>query len=164
MKKHVMTIVLFVLVGAWSFTGLCQVQDKEKRVQQEGYSHGWHQGGRMGFGPGPGYWMDDRYTMPPDYSMPGPLQSLRPEDRKKWEKMWAKYLMESMETRKQIAVKRIELETLWAQPDFDRERVEKLSSELSDLHKEQMKACDRYVIKAREEFGKLGWACPLGIW
>jgi len=164
MKKCLITMFLVALAAAWSFGGLCQAQKKEEPGQEKAYGSSWSQGRRMGYGWGPGYRMDDRYAMPPDYSLPGPLQSLKPEDRKKWEKMWAQYLMETMETRQRLAVKRIELETLWAQPDFDREKVEKLSRELSDLHNEQMKACDHYVIKARGEFGKLGWACPLGTW
>jgi len=162
MKKCLIIMVVLGLAVAWSFTGLCQ--DKEEPVQLEGYGRSWQLGGRTGYGWGPGYMREYSYAMPPDYSMPGPLQSLKPEDRKKWEKMWAQYLMETMETRKQIAVKRIELETLWAQPDFARAKVEKLSRELSELYNQRMKACDNYVIKARGEFGKLGWACPLGIW
>jgi len=164
MKKCLITMVVLGLAVAWPFTGLCQAQDKEQPVQREGYGRRWQQGGRMGYGWGQGSMLDYSYAMPPDYSMPGPLQSLKPEDRKKWEKMWAHYLMEIMETRKKIAVTRIELETLWAQPDLDRAKVEKLSSELSELYTQRMKACDNYVIKARAEFGKLGWACPIGVW
>ena len=108
--------------------------------------------------------MEYGYGMRPDYSVPGPLQSLKLEERKKWEKMWAQYLMDTMEIRKQIAVKRIELDTLWAQPDMDRAKVEKLSDELSELYKKRGKACDTYVFKAREAFGPLGWACPIGQW
>lgn len=164
MKKCLITMVVLGLAVVWPFTGLCQAQDKEQPVQREGYGRRWQQGGRMGYGWGQGHMMDYSYATPPDYSMPGPLQSLKPEDRKKWEKMWAHYLMEIMETRKKIAVTRIELETLWAQPDLDRAKVEKLSSELSELYTQRMKACDNYVIKARAEFGKLGWACPIGVW
>jgi hypothetical protein len=100
----------------------------------------------------------------PDYMLPGPLHSLKPEDRKKWEKKWAAYLMETMELRKKIAIKRIELETLWAQPDVDRAKVERLSGELAELYTKRMKKCDDYVIDARNEFGRLGWACPVGRW
>ena len=162
MRKFFVTIAVLGLVAAFSPSVFCE--EKEQPVQFEGYGHSWGGRPRMGYRWDPGQMMDYGYGRGPDYSEPGPLRSLKPEDRKKWEQMWAHYLMETMEIRKQIAVKRIELETLWAQEDIDREKVEKLSGELSELYAKRMKACDNYVMNARRQFGKLGWACPVGRW
>ena len=162
MRKLIVTIAVLGLAVAWSTTVICE--DKEEAGQQKEYIPGWQESRMMGYDWGPGYMMEYGYTRRPDYSVPGPLLSLKPEDREKWEKMWAAYLLQTMETRKQIAVKRIELETLWAQEDIDREKVEKLSGELSELYAKRMKACDNYVMNARRQFGKLGWACPVGRW
>jgi hypothetical protein len=162
MRKFFITVAVLGLVAVFSTSVFCE--EKEQPVQFEGYGRGWGDRPRMGYGWDPGHMMDYGYSRGPDYSMPGPLHSLKPEDRKKWEKLWAHYLTETMEIRKQIAVKRIELETLWAQPNVDRAKVEKLSSELSELYTKRTKACDNYVISVREQFGKLGWACPIGQW
>jgi Spy/CpxP family protein refolding chaperone len=162
MKGLFVTMGIVALALALSTTALCQ--EKEQPGQQQGYGREGQRSGPMGYGWGPDDMKDSGYGMRPDYSLPGPLNSLEPADRKKWEKLWADYLMETMETRKQIAVKRIELEALWAQPDFDRAKIEKLSNELSELYAKRMKACDNYELKARKEFGQLGWACPIGRW
>ena len=162
MRKVVIAIAVLGLAVAWSATVICE--EKEEAVQQKEYVPGLQQRHTMGYDMGSGYMMDYGYSRRPDYSVPGPLHSLKPEDREKWEKLWAEYLLQTMETRKQIAVKRIELETLWAQENIDRAKVEKLSSELSELYTKRMKACDNYVIDARKQFGKLGWACPVGRW
>lgn len=163
MRKFLVTIGVVVLVLALCPTVLCE-EKKQEPVQPEGYSRGWGPGSRMDYGWGPGSGMGYGYGTGLDYSVPGPLYSLKPEDREKWEKLYAQYLMETMEMRKEITLKRIELETLWAQPKVDRKEVEKLSSELSELYTKRMKACDSYAMKAREQFGKLGWACPIGRW
>ena len=163
MRKLFVTIAVVGMVVALCNTVLCE-EKKQEPIQPEGYGRGWGPGSRMDYGWGPGSGMGYGYGTGLDYSVPGPLYSLKPEDRVKWEKLYAQYLMDTMEMRKEIAVKRIELETLWAQSKVDREKVEKLSNELSELYTKRMKACDNYVIKAREQFGKLGWACPIGRW
>ena len=70
--------------------------------------------------------------------------------------------METLELRKQIVTKKMELGTLWDQPDVDREKVEKLSAELADLQAELEKKQDKYLLQCRKEFGDKGWACPGG--
>ena len=63
-------------------------------------------------------------------------KSMKPEQRKKWEKMRSDFQMETLEIRKQLASKHMELETLWAQPNVDSIKVEKLSKEVAELEAE----------------------------
>jgi Spy/CpxP family protein refolding chaperone len=87
---------------------------------------------------------------------------MKPEEREQWQKMHSKFQMETLELRRQLASKRVELETLWAQPDVDKARIEKLSEEIGKLESELAKERSKYLMQCRHEFGDKGWACPGG--
>ncbi len=89
-------------------------------------------------------------------------ESMKPEQREQWQKMHSKFQMETLELRKQLSSKRVELETLWVQPNVDKERVEKLSEEVAQLEGELAKQRSKYLLQCRQEFGDKGWACPGG--
>jgi len=114
-----------------------------------GYGHhGWGMNGRgWGWGPSHRGW-----------------KSMKPKQREQWEKMWSSYQMDTLELRKQLAAKQMELETLWAQPNVDTARVEKLSKEVADLEAKLWKKRDKYLLQCRQQFGDQGWACPGGRW
>ncbi|UCF57861.1 MAG: periplasmic heavy metal sensor [Deltaproteobacteria bacterium] len=98
------------------------------------------------------------------YMRPKVWHSLTPEQQEKCKKMRAAQQMETLELRKQLAAKRIELKTLWKQPKIDRARIEKLSDEIAELSAELSKKRNKYLLKCREELGDLGWCCPGGKW
>ena len=90
--------------------------------------------------------------------------SMKPEERQQWQKMHSDFQMETLDMRKQLASKQMELETLWAQPDVDKARVEKLSEELASLEGELAKRRSKYLLQCRHKFGNKGWACPSSGW
>ena len=98
------------------------------------------------------------------YMKPKAWQSLTPEQQEKCKKMRAAHQMETLEIRKQLASKRIELKTLWAQPNVDQVKIEKLSDAIAGLSAELSKKRDKYLLKCRQELGDLGWCCPGGKW
>jgi hypothetical protein len=116
------------------------------------HGRGWgmHRGGHM-MGRGMGKWHGPR-----DW------QSMEPEQREKWENMRSNYQMETLELRKQLATKQIELETLWDQPNVDHKKIEKLSDEVAELKAELGKKRDKYLLRCRKDFGDKGWSCPGG--
>lgn len=70
---------------------------------------GW--GGGYGMGPGSGY------------------SQATPEQRE----AFAKFQMDTLEQRKQLAVKRVELRTLYSQPSPDQARINTLKNQITDL-------------------------------
>ncbi len=118
-----------------------------------GHGMQYHHGGRGGHACGGGVRM-------------GPSrhgwESMKPEQREQWQKMHRAFQMETLELRKQLASKRVELETLWAQPNADKPSVEKLSEEVSQLEGEFAKKRSKYLLQCRQGFGDKGWACPGG--
>jgi Spy/CpxP family protein refolding chaperone len=93
---------------------------------------------------------------------PRDWQSMEPEQREKWEEMRSKYQMETLNLRKQLVTKQMELETLWDQPAVDQKKVEKLSDEVAGLQAELGKKHDKYLLQCRKDFGDKGWSCPGG--
>jgi Spy/CpxP family protein refolding chaperone len=89
---------------------------------------------------------------------------MTPEQRQKLDKMSSSYQKETLELRKQLVTKQMELETLWAQPDVDRPKAEKLSEEIADLQAQLSKKRDKCLVQCRKHFGDLGWTCPGGWW
>lgn len=177
MKKLLLTtgvLVLALSVASFAFSG-----EAEKSRYGRGYGYGcdwgsgqgWGGGHMMGPGYGPGmhrggWGMQGRGRMMDrgwkgGYG-PRDWQSMEPEQREKWEKMKSKYQMETLELRKQLVTKQMELETLWAQPDVVQKKVGKLSDEVAELQAELGKKRDRYLLQCRKEFGDQGWACPGG--
>ena len=94
----------------------------------------------------------------------GAREAMKPEQRAKWEKMWSNYQMETLELRQQLATRQIELDTLWAQPDMDNAKIEKLSGEVAQLQAELAKKHDKYLLQCRGAFGDQGWNCPGRGW
>jgi Spy/CpxP family protein refolding chaperone len=124
-----------------------------------GYKHGQGHGRGHGYGHGSGhggmYGHDSGCV-----SGPRGWHDMTPEQQTLWEKMSASFKAETMEIRKQLATRQIELETLWAQPEVDEARIEKLSEEVADLKAQLWKKHDKYVLQCRQEFGDRGWECP----
>jgi hypothetical protein len=89
---------------------------------------------------------------------------MTPEKKQLWEKMSAAFKLETMEIRKHLGTRQIELETLWAQPEVDQTRIEKLSEEVANFKAELWKKHDKYVLQCRKEFGDRGWECPGHGW
>jgi len=86
------------------------------------------------------------------------------EQKDLYNKIVASFNVETLEVRQQLAVKQLELETLWSQEEVDEARVEKLSNEVADLKARLWKMHDQYVVKCRKSFGAKGWDCPGHAW
>lgn len=175
MRKLFIALAVLGLSVALAAPAFCDQPEE----YEPGYGHGggWGPGQMMG----PGYsWCG--HMMGSDHhgwGMRGPdwvrqshwlgwgpsghgWKSMKPEQREKWEKMRADFQMETLEIRKQLAAKHMELETLWAQPNVDSIKVEKLSNEVAELEAELGKKRDKHLLRCRKEFGDQGWACPGG--
>ena len=171
MKRLFVTVVVLGLALILAAPVLCE------KPEDKGY--GWGHGHMMGYGSGGGPMMGPGYGRGmhgPGWGMygrghmmdrgwghgPRNWSSMTPEQQEKWEKTWSGYQMETLELRKQLATKQMELETLWAQPRVDSGRIEKLSKEVADLEAELGKKRDKYLLQCRQEFGDQGWTCPGG--
>ncbi|MHC4354168.1 MAG: periplasmic heavy metal sensor [Planctomycetota bacterium] len=177
MKKLLVTSGILLLVLAVAFPVFCDEPQKSRHGRGYGYGCEW----------GPGYGGGGSHMMGPGYGPgmhrggwgmygrgrmihsgwerghgPRDWQSMEPEQREKWEKMRSKYQMETLELRKQLVTKQMELETLWDQPDVDQKKVEKLSDEVAELQAELGKKHDKYLLQCRKDFGDKGWRCPGG--
>lgn len=156
-----LSMILIVLALGLTMTSVAFCDD------QEDYGTGHMMG--PGFGWGSGYMMGPGHHMM-DYGHRGwgmhghGWQSMKPEDREKWEKMRREHLKDTLELRKQLATKQLELETLWAQPDVDQKKVEQLSNEVAELRAELGRKRDKYLMQCRHNFGDQGWACPGSWW
>ena len=114
---------------------------------------------RHGHGSGHGYMMGHGHggsvaKKPHDW------HHMTTEQKDLWKGMVATFNLETLEIRQQLAVRKIELQTLWSQEDLDEGRIEKLSGEVADLKAQLWKIHDRYVVKCRTTFGEKGWECP----
>ena len=96
------------------------------------------------------------------YMRPHGWRSMNPEQLEKCEKMRAAHLKDTLELRKQVTAKQMELQTLWAQPNIDQVAVEKLSNEVAELRAQLWKKRDQHLMQCRKEFGDQGWCCPGG--
>jgi zinc resistance-associated protein len=76
--------------------------------------------------------------------------------------MQATHLKDTLELRKQLAAKQMELQTLWAQPNVDQAAVEKLSNEVAEVRAQLWKKRDQYLMQCRKALGAQGWCCPGG--
>jgi Spy/CpxP family protein refolding chaperone len=178
MKKFLLTTVVLLLalsVASFAFSG-----EEEKSRYGRGYGYGCETGPGYGWGGshmmGPSYGygmhrgergMHGRGSMIPSGWKrghgPRDWQSMKPEQREQWAKMRSKYQMETLDLRKQLVTKQLELETLWDQPDVDQKKIEKLSDEVAELQAELGKKHDKYLVQCRKDFGDKGWSCP-GCW
>ena len=147
-------LVLFVFLGiAIMLAAPAFCEQEEEYSPQEEY-------GCQMMGPGHGMGHGYSHGMGHAYMHPRKWQSMKPEQREKFEKMRAAHLMDTLELRKLLAAKRVELQTLWAQPNVDQGKVDKLSSEVSELQAELWKKRDQYLMQCRKELGDQGWCCP----
>jgi len=177
MKKLLLTSALLIFALAVAFPVFSD--EPQESWYGRGYGYGCDWGPRYGWsggqmmGPGYGSGMDrGGWGMHGRGRMmdrgwerghgPRHWQDVEPEQREKWEKMRSKYQIETLELRKQLVTKQMELETLWAQPDVDHNKVEKLSDEVAGLQAELGKKHDKYLLQCRKEFGDKGWSCPGG--
>ena len=143
-------LVLFVVLGlAIMLAAPAFCQQEEEYSSQEDY------GCQM---------MGPHHGMGHGYMRPRTWQSMKPEQQEKCEKMKAAHLKDTLELRKQLAAKRVELRTLWAQPNVDQAAVEKLSNEVAELRTQLWKKRDQYLMQCRKELGDQGWSCPGCRW
>ena len=82
-------------------------------------------------------------------------------DRKAYKKVWAEFMMETLDLRQKLVGNQIALDTLWAQPEVDKDRIQKLADETADLWADLEKKRNRYLTDCRLQFGDLGWSCPI---
>jgi Spy/CpxP family protein refolding chaperone len=160
-----LAFLLVVLGMALALPGEAFGDDQEDygRGHMIGPRHAWDSGHVTGPGSGGrrGHMMDYDHR---GWGMRGRgWESMKPEQRPVWDKMRTAHLKDTLELRKQLATKQIELDTLWAQPQVDRKKVEELSNEVADLRAKLWKKRDQYLMQCREEFGDQNWACP-GTW
>jgi Spy/CpxP family protein refolding chaperone len=169
-KKFLLTtgVLVFALsVASFAFSG-----EAGKSRHGRGYDHGCDGGHMMGSGCGSGMHGGGRGMYGGGHMMgrgcekghrPRGWKSMEPEQREKWKKMRSKYQMETLELRKQLVTKKMELETLWDQPDVDQKKVETLSDEVAELQAELEKKHNKFLLQCRKNFGNKGWSCP-GSW
>lgn len=164
MKRLLVMLLVLGLAVTLAAPAICA---EEKEPGRDKYGYGMKGPGR---GMGSGCMTDDdpwgcgMHGRGHGYMKPHGWQSMKPEQREKCEKMRAAHLMDTLELRKQLAAKRIELKTMWAQPNVDEEKVEKLASGVTELETELMKKRDKYLMQCRRELGDQGWSCPGGGW
>jgi len=176
MKKLLFSNALVVLAMVVAFPAFSDEPQVSQYGRGPGYGCDWGSGygwggERMGPGYGPGmqrgsWGMHGREDMMNHgwgrVPAPRDWESMKPEQRDNWEKMNFKIQMETLELRKQLATKQIELETYWYQPNVDPKKIEELSDEVAKLRAELGKKRDRYLLECRKEFGDQVWACPGG--
>jgi Spy/CpxP family protein refolding chaperone len=181
-RKRMRTLFSMVAIAALVFCLSASAQCGEDRGENPSYGSGWGHHHMMG----PGYGMHgsgcgEGSMMGPGVGMHGRgkgmhgwgrgmgpssrgWETMNPEQRKKWEKMRSSFLQETLEERKQLAAKQVELQTLWDQPEVDQQKIDKLSEEVAELQAEISKKHNKYLMRCRQEFGDQGWACPGMNW
>lgn len=159
MKKLLMVVVVIGLTVFMAATAFCE----EKEGLSGDYGYGYHMMG-SGYGMRSGCRMEEECGMPRRgcCNKPGALKSMKPEHRKKWQKMRAAHMMDTMDLRMKLAAKRVELRTLWTQSEMDKDRIKKLSNEVSELQIQLLKMRNQHLLQCRQKFGSQGWDCPGG--
>ena len=162
MKKLSMAFVIIGLAVFMASHAFCG----EKKEPAPDYGYGYHM-------MSPGYGMGGGHMMGEDMQgwgmnrrgrgyKPRAWQSMKPEQREKWQKMRAAHMMDTLDLRMKLAAKRVELRTLWAQPEMDEDRIKKLSNEVSELQAGLLKMRNQHLLQCRQKFGGQGWDCPGG--
>ena len=162
MKKFLMAVVIIGLAVFMASHAFCG----EKEEPDGDYGYGYHM-----MGPGYGYGMGHGYMMGEDNygrhsqrrgwgNKPRAWKSMKPEQREKWQTMRAAHKMDTLDLRMKLAAKRVELRTLWAQPEIDKDRIEKLSNEVSEVQAGLLKMRNQHLLQCRQKFGDQGWDCP----
>lgn len=103
-----------------------------------------------------------------DRGMTGPdeqgWRGMSPEHREQWRKKRSQFIQDTLPMRQELSSKRMELETLWDQPNPDPEKVKALSDRINELRLNLQQKHDEYLMSCRRQFGDRGWACPGGVW
>jgi Spy/CpxP family protein refolding chaperone len=177
MRTLLATVVIGMLVVF--FVGSAQAGGDEADAPYYGSGWGQHHMTGPGYGMhgygcpqgsmiGSGHGMQGRQGMHGKGRCMGPSaqgwESMKPEQREEWEKMRSSFLQQTLEERKQLAAKQVELQTLWDQPEVDQEKIDKVSDEIAELQAEISKKHNKYLTRCRREFGDKGWVCPGGRW
>ena len=165
MRRHLFVLMFLGLVICLAGSAFCEEAKQSRGDDTYGY-------GMMGHGRSMdrGYMMDDAHRgwgmhgQDRHYMKPRAWKSIKPEQKKKFEKIRVTHLMDTMELRKKLAANRIELKTLWIQPEVNHARIEKLSDEIAEFSAELSKKRDKHLMQCRKELGDLGWNCPGGKW
>ncbi len=156
MKKFLMVFVIIGLAVFMASHAFCG----EKKDSANDYGYGYHM---MGSGYGMGYMMGEGSMQRRGCgNKPRAWKSMKPEQQEKWQKMRAAYMLDTLDLRMKLAAKRVELRTLWAQPDMDKDRINKLSNEVAELQAKLSKKRNQNLLQCRQKFGDQGWDCPGG--
>ncbi|MCJ7617902.1 MAG: periplasmic heavy metal sensor [Desulfobacterales bacterium] len=156
MKKFIMVVFIIGLAVFMASYAFCE----EKEEPAGDYGYGYHM---MGPGYGMGGHMKDEDMHRSGYgNKPRAWKSMKPEQREKWQKMRAAYMMDTIDLRMKLAAKRVELRTLWAQPEIDKDRINKLSNEVAELQAQLSKKRNQQLMQCRQQFGDQDWDCPGG--
>jgi Spy/CpxP family protein refolding chaperone len=125
----------------------------------------WCQPDQPGFtGSGQGLGMGPRYMRGPGQGM-GPSfqgwEGMTEKERKAYHQAWAQFMQSSLDLRQKLVTKQMALDTMWAQPQVDKDKVRDLADEVADLWNELEKKRNRYLTDCRIQFGDQGWTCPM---
>jgi hypothetical protein len=91
-------------------------------------------------------------------------QEMTPEQQEQWRQMRSDFMRDTLSLRQELAVKQMELETLWEQPNPDPNKIRALSNRISEVRSELDQKYDDYLTRCRQKFGNLGWNCPGRRW
>ena len=157
MKKLLMVVVIIGLTVFMAASAFCEVKQDPAggyHMMGSGYGMGMESGCMIGKGN-----MQRRGW---GSNKPRAWKSMKPEQRKKWQKMRAAHMMDTMDLRMKLAAKRVELRTLWTQSEMDKDRIKKLSNEVSELQVQLLKMRNQHLLQCRQKLGGQGWDCPGG--
>ena len=143
MKRFLIIVLAAGLSAAFCLPTMAQTRGsaagKDMRMNQP-YLHSQS----MGMGPSFEGWKD-----------------MSPADREAYEKVWAQFMMETLELRQKLVGNQMALDTLWAQPQIDKAKIQKLADETADLWVNLEKKRNKYLTDCRLQFGDRGWSCPV---
>jgi Spy/CpxP family protein refolding chaperone len=88
-------------------------------------------------------------------------KGMNPAEREAYKKVWAEFMMQTLDLRQELVSNQIALDTLWAQPQVDKNKIQKLADATADLWAELEKKRSKYLTDCRLQFGDLGWTCPI---
>jgi len=151
MKKFLMVFVIIGLAVFMASHAFCG----EKKDSAGDYGYGYHMMGS-------GYMGEGSLQRRGCDNTPRAWKSMKPEQQEKWQKIRAAYMLDTLDLRKNLAAKRVELRTLWAQPDMDKDRINKISNEVAELQAKLSKKRNQHLLQCRQKFGDQGWDCPGG--
>ena len=124
-------------------------RDRDRDRDMGGYDRGMsgYGGGMGGYGQG---------MMGPDDDG---WRGMSPEQREQWRQMRSRFMSDTLPMRQELGSKRMELETLWEQPNPDPDKVKALSGRINELHTNLQQKQDAYLMECR----KTVWKPRLGL-